>query len=314
MKVDSPVTHSLMLSVVVLAWDQLPFTRRCIESIRRNTDVSYELVVVDNGSGHEAASYAKASADRVVLNSNNQGFAAGMNQGLAVSQGTFVAFVNNDTELPPEWASRLVESLTGYPDAAIVAPAVTSAMNPRTVRRDPGRTVEILRPFELPPSGVVYVMPSVTARRLGGWSEDLGIASGEDFDLCLKVWTNEKDVLFDSRVLVVHEGKATSAVKLDDWAQQWESGNTRLTEKWLHGPPVPRLPSCPTDRYDRNRDIAASMMELLAMYRRAQHSPVKRFVKQLVGGLARRALRWRLENCPAGRTGRGTQLFRRLSS
>ena len=38
------------LSVVVLAWDNLPYTQQFVESVRRHTDVPYELIIVDNGS------------------------------------------------------------------------------------------------------------------------------------------------------------------------------------------------------------------------------------------------------------------------
>src|SRR4029077_3934701 len=92
------------LSVVVLTWNNLLYSQQFVDSVRRNTDVPYELVIVDNGSEWEAANYARAAADRVVLNDANLGFARGMNQGLKVASGRFVAFCNNDTLVPEGWA------------------------------------------------------------------------------------------------------------------------------------------------------------------------------------------------------------------
>ena len=66
---------SLDLSVVVLAWDNLDLTRAFVDSVRRNTDVGYELIIVDNGSQSEAAAYARDAADHAILNDENRGFA-----------------------------------------------------------------------------------------------------------------------------------------------------------------------------------------------------------------------------------------------
>src|SRR4051812_41247246 len=135
------------LSVVVLAWDNLLYTQQFADSVRRHTDVPYELVIVDNGSEWEAANFARAAADRVVLNPTNLGFARGMNQGLAAARGRYVAFCNNDTVLPPEWASHLVQTARSHPNAAIVVPAVTNARNQINVRAEPGDKIEVLPPF-----------------------------------------------------------------------------------------------------------------------------------------------------------------------
>ncbi len=71
----TPPTDSPVLSVVVLAWDNLPLTQAFVESVRCNTDVAYELIIVDNGSQPAAAAFAETAADRAVMNPENLGFA-----------------------------------------------------------------------------------------------------------------------------------------------------------------------------------------------------------------------------------------------
>jgi glycosyltransferase involved in cell wall biosynthesis/GT2 family glycosyltransferase len=224
------------LSVVVLAWDNLPFTQQFVESARRHTDVPYELVVVDNGSEWEAANYASVAADQVVMNETNHGFARGMNQGLAVARGRYIAFCNNDAVLPPNWAGSLLQTARCHPNAAIVVPAVTAARNPVNVRHEPGLDVEILPPFSAPPAAVVYVMPAEVVRAVGAWGEEFEIASGEDVDLCFKVWVNDLDVVYDQRVLVQHAGKG-SAERLDDWRDFGRrTGGAFSRSGWVTGP------------------------------------------------------------------------------
>lgn len=286
------------LSIVVLAWDQLVYTQRCVESIRRHTDAPFELIIVDNGSAWDARAYAAAAGDVSVLNSSNHGFAAGMNQGLAESRGEYVAFLNNDTELPERWARFLTETAQSHPNAGIVVPAVTEARNPRTVRATAGHRTEILDPFEPPPAGVMYFMRTDVARELGGWGEEFQVASGEDVDLAFKVWVNDLDVVFDSRVLVDHVGKGTAAVKLPNWRELWDQNGRILLAKWTAKDlDVPRLATCPQERFERNlqtaRAVAGWMDKYFTLRRRSY--PGQRTIRRTAGVIARIARNRRIQ-------------------
>jgi GT2 family glycosyltransferase len=260
-----PAPSAPELSVVVLAWDNLLFTQQFTESVRRHTDVPYELVIVDNGSEWEAANYARVAADRSVLNETNLGFAKGMNQGLAVARGTYVAFCNNDTVVPPGWASKLVETARRHPDAGIVVPAVSAARNVVNVRAEPGLDVEVLPPFSAPPAAIIYVMPADVVQRLGAWGEEYEIASGEDVDLSFKVWVNDLDIVYDQRVLVQHVMKGT-AERLDDWQGLWARNRRRFLDKWMGAGTAPRLDGCEPERFARNREIARAVAGWMDRY------------------------------------------------
>lgn len=253
------------LSIVVLAWDNLAYTQRFVESVRRHTDVPYELIIVDNGSAWEAANYAREAADDVVLNPENLGFARGMNQGLKLARGRYLAFCNNDTALPPGWAEKLLESARSHDRAAIVVPALTAARDQRTVRAAPGASVEAIPPFAAPPPAVVYVMRTELVRQLGAWGEEYEIASGEDVDLCFKVWVNDLDIVYDQRVLVDHVGKG-SASRLDDWEALWARNRRRFLDKWQGDAEVPRLDVCDPERFARNRATARAVAEWMERY------------------------------------------------
>lgn len=254
------------LSVVVLAWDQVHLTRPCVRSIREHTDIPYELIIVDNGSEQVAADFAEGAADKAVLNPRNLGFAAGMNCGLEVADGRYVAFVNNDTVLPDGWASKLVDTLRTRDGVGVVVPAVTAAGDRRTVRSTPGDSVEVLPPFGIAPSAVLYLMEASVVRDIGGWDERFVIAASEDTDLCLRLWVNDLDVVFDQRVLVEHVSKGTAEDKLDDWRGQWQRNREILFEKWAGPMDVPRLESCPPEVFERNLDVARSVVAWMQRY------------------------------------------------
>lgn len=247
------------LSVIVLAWNQEELTRRCVASLRANTDVDYELIIVDNGSEPGARSFAADSADVPVLHSENLGFSRGMNSGLEQASGDFVAFVNNDTTMPGGWASTLLEDFARFPNAGIVLPAVTAAGNRVSVRDQPGSRVMPLRRFIDLPGGVVYMMNTRVVRELGGWDERYEVASREDLDLLFTVWCNGLEVVLDERVLVDHESSATANSQLQDKDEIWQRNWEVFVSKWTAASPdeIARLDSTPSETFSHDLEAAA---------------------------------------------------------
>ncbi|MCP4307368.1 MAG: glycosyltransferase [bacterium] len=244
---------NLPLSIVIPVWNQLDYTRACVESLRRATDVAYELIIVDNGSATDSAKAAAELADVFIGNETNLGFAAGMNQGLKVATGEYVAFVNNDTVFPDAWASLLLETITTQHEPGIVLPAVTAAGNQASVRHTPSDRVTTFEPFAAIPSGVVYMVHRDTMVELGGWSDQYGIASAEDLDLLFSFWVNNRTVVLDERVLVKHESAVTAAT-LDNRRELYRRNRLAFATRWAKADPgaVPRLASCSDELFATN--------------------------------------------------------------
>jgi len=267
-----PVEEPL-LSVIVLSWNQLDLLQRCVQSLRQHTDVPYELILVDNGSGGETPRYVEQAADVAVLNEINLGFSAGFNGGLALARGRYVCFVNSDTKMPAGWASRLAATLERDPRAGIVFPALTAAANPLTVRSRPRDAATVLPEFQEPASGVVLFMRTEQMRALGGFGEEYPIASGEDVDLCLKVWVNNLTTVLDEGVLVEHVGKA-SAKQLKNQERRWAHNRAILLRKWTGSlVDVPRLDTCPPETFETNKAHARGAAFWMDRYFRQRDRP-----------------------------------------
>lgn len=253
------------LSIVIPVWNQISYTRTCVASLRKNTDVPYELIIVDNGSEPAEAKTAAGLADKFVGNDDNLGFAKGMNQGLDLADGEFVAFVNNDTEFPAGWASRLIATFEATPQAGIVLPAVTAAGNRASVRSVTAERVTVFDPFTAIPSGVVYLMARTTIRELGGWNEKYGVASAEDLDLLFTVWSNGLAVILDESVLVDH-ASAVTASTLRGRHSIYKANRLDFARRWARAKPddLPHLATCSHEDFESNLEkarIAGTWME-----------------------------------------------------
>lgn len=112
------------VTIIILTWNGLSYTKRCLETLRERTFFpAYEVVVVDNGSTDGTVEYLRSLPWlRLIENGSNLGFVKGNNRALAECGGdSDVVLLNNDTEIfQPQWLTRLQESAYGSPDVGIV--------------------------------------------------------------------------------------------------------------------------------------------------------------------------------------------------
>ena len=241
----APVTEPT--SIVVLSFDQLRYTQGCLTSLRQHTPEPHEVVVVDNGSAPEVAAWVREHADVAVLNSENRGVAAALNQGARAASGDVLVFLNNDTRVPPGWLAPLHQALRAGDDVGVVSPAVTAGTAIHR-RRAPGTGVRELAPFsDYIPAGVCLVLRRAALEAAGGWHETGALVASEDFELCFALWALGYRVLIDERVLVEHACEGTSAAKLADWKATYTEAGRRFLERWRAGvaPVGARFPGGP---------------------------------------------------------------------
>ena len=241
----APVTEPT--SIVVLSFDQLRYTQGCLTSLRQHTPEPHEVVVVDNGSAPEVAAWVREHADVAVLNSDNRGVAAALNQGARAASGDVLVFLNNDTRVPPGWLAPLHQALRAGDDVGVVSPAVTAGTAIQR-RRAPGTGVRELAPFsDYIPAGVCLVLRRAALEAAGGWHETGALVASEDFELCFALWALGYRVVIDERVLVEHACEGTSAAKLADWKATYTEAGRRFLERWRAGaaPVGARFPGGP---------------------------------------------------------------------
>lgn len=174
------------VTVVVVTWNRLELTRRCLESLMATKAPWWRLVVVDNGSEDGSPEYLRAlrrrgGLDGFVALRGNMGVAAAQNLGWAMFPGTHYVKVDNDVVAEhPAWLEALV-------DAAAGTDGEGKAVGMAGYRLCPWHEGEEIRLADGRPflrgttcGGGCVCIPAAAHERLGFWNEDYSPYGYED--------------------------------------------------------------------------------------------------------------------------------------
>ena len=119
---------SPLISVIICTYNRADLLRRSLESVcNQSLDRSdYEIIVVDNNSKDQTREVveqfrSRYSGIRYAFESK-QGLSNARNHGWYLAEGRYVAYTDDDTEIPPEWLSLGKEIITRFGPAAFGGP------------------------------------------------------------------------------------------------------------------------------------------------------------------------------------------------
>ena len=108
---DAP--ENAIVSIIIPSKNNWGLLSQCVKSIKKNTNVPYEIIIVDNGSDEEVKkeieNYANSENIKYIYNKMDFNFASMCNMGASESTGNYLLFLNDDIEiLDGEWLSRML--------------------------------------------------------------------------------------------------------------------------------------------------------------------------------------------------------------
>ena len=186
------------VSVVLPTFNRLQYLRPAVDSVFAQTFTDWELIVADDGSEGETATYLEALADRPRVkllrlpHTGNPG--AVRNAACRVARGEYVAFLDSDDVWLPEKLQLQLASLRSQPQrgwshtAFTVVDELGEPLRGARARSWPAAEGWILA--SLIKMETVIAIPSVIVKRqlleqVGGF--DVGQRMCEDYDLWLRL-------------------------------------------------------------------------------------------------------------------------------
>lgn len=246
---------SKKVSIVILGFNQLAYTKKCIDSIRRHTRQEYELILVDNGSKDGTEHFFRTVPEaKVIRNETNLGVAKGWNQGMRMATGEYILILNNDVIVGPDWLENMVRLAESDPSIGLVGPRSNYIAGPQVVADVPyripsGYREEGILPFakewqaaralsacEFPfIKGFCHLIPRRAFQKVGFYDERYGKGNFEDDDYCVRMRFHGFRALFANDSFIHHFGSVSFNQESNDWRALMIENQKKYEAKWAKG-------------------------------------------------------------------------------
>jgi len=232
---------SPFVSVVIPNYNGERFIERCLGSVLNTNYPSFEVILVDGASIDGSVKLAKelfGSDPRVKIfqNPKNTGLAEARNQGTRFAKGKFIAFLDNDTEVHPNWLKELIKVLDSDPSIGVAQAKVLASKDQNVIMSaggfvnyflvsecrgrgelDMGQYDNIYEIFFA--SGCAMIAREKVLKEIGLFDPDLFLWY-EETDLCWRVWLDGYRVVYVPTSKVYHTGGGRTS-KVQEPSKVW---------------------------------------------------------------------------------------------
>ena len=227
------------LSVVIVNYQTFELTKNTINSIfEYSYPFSLEVIVVDNASSDDSLSKLKDYfKDKVkfIASAENNGFAAGNNQALNVSQGKYVLLLNSDTIVWEDTLESIYNYMEKHTDVGACGCRVlleNGELDKACKRSFPNVKNSFFRLFHIPtnsedddynldnlPDGEIYEIDCLTGAFMFirknaldevGFLDETFFMYGEDIDLCYRIKQAGWKIVYYGKSKITHLKGASS--------------------------------------------------------------------------------------------------------
>jgi len=244
------------LSVIILSYNTKDLTLQCVSQLQQalsKSSLQAEIIIVDNNSKDGSSDVLKKMSDnsniKIIHNAGNSGYGKANNQGLALSEGRYVLYLNSDVLISGE---SFFDTLIGEMDSHSLYGALTVRVQLSSGGIDPASHrgfPTVWRSFcyyaglekltaKIPlinrlfggyhltylsqstkhqidsPTGAFFLVRKDILDTLEGFDEDF-FMYGEDIDLAFRIKRLGYAIIYDPTYTVLHL-KNQSGIKIKD--------------------------------------------------------------------------------------------------
>ncbi|GAA4440068.1 hypothetical protein GCM10023091_23140 [Ravibacter arvi] len=192
-------------SILIPSWNNLDYLKLCINSIRKNSTFTHEILVHLNEATDGSLEWIKSQPDLFCSYSrNNLGVCYPLNHLASRASTNYIVYMNDDMYACPEWDSVLAEEIDkiGHKYFFLSSTAIEAAAHKScSVQKNFGRNIEefnetsllkTYRALNIPDWQGATWPPNIVHRdiwaQVGGYSIEFSPGMYSDPDFSMKLW------------------------------------------------------------------------------------------------------------------------------
>ena len=242
---------NVAVSIIIPCFNAVNYTKQCIESILINTDINYELILINNGSSDDTKKYfnflkKSLKPDKYLKKittlqfKKNLGVAKSLNLGITKSEGKFICYLNNDVVVTKKWLSKAIKAFKTDTKIAAVGTMFNKLQDKKlikSVEKDKNlidkisQTLDLLNHGKTKKANTIHgrcmLIKKTVFKKVGFFNEKFYPCFGEDIEFCERLKKNGYKMVDATDVFVFHYWH--KSVKTKQFDKKYKNIRTVIT-------------------------------------------------------------------------------------
>ncbi|SEC70634.1 glycosyltransferase family 2 protein [Paenibacillus sp. GP183] len=232
-----------LTSIIIPNYNGLSLLKECISSIKKHTEVPYEIIVVDNGSTDGSIEYCCRHEIKFISLPTNRGFPWACNLGLSIASGEALMLLNNDTIVGWNWLPNLLRCLYSSDEIGIVGPVTNYASGKQQIQEPFTNVADMSAAMNVPSPekwqdtlrlvGICLLFRRELMDKVGMLDERFSPGHFEDDDYCYRARLAGYRLCIAGDSFIFHHGSASFHKENKDSLQELiQVNHGKFMDKW----------------------------------------------------------------------------------
>ena len=190
-----------MFSIIIPTFNNLKYLKVCLESIKKNSKFTHEVIVYVNSSTDGTLEFLKNNSVKYLYNETNMGLCKAMNEGVKISKNEYIVYAHDDMYFCPNWDVEFYNEIKKTSVKNFFLSGTMIQPFKSFIYLDCGSSVESFNEKKLlneyknisfndfqGSTWAPSLIPRDTWDKVGGFSEEYGPGLGSDPDFNMKLW------------------------------------------------------------------------------------------------------------------------------